>query len=459
MKQVRTLPFSRIPDDKKFLNQTKQYNAALSLFIGATGGELYYEDSIYFRKDIQNIWVSEGGNDSWTGSFRQPKATITGANYIANENDIINVMPGSYYAEGVVLKNNVNWMLYPNTEIYNTGGADFMFKIDEPGYKGGIYGNGSIYCTGGIGILKQTGYNSNFELECHIVSGNNLNTALGASEMFYLDYSGHLKVTCDEISMFRDSPSSLLETFYVSSEGGYLDVFCDKLYSNCEVLNGSPNITGGFYANFSCNNILHGNFSSAFVFNLRNMEVNIQSFNIISDGCSFVFNVSNSGSLYVDANNLLCPLEDGAFFAGDFSDLFIDVDNLKGGGIINNFFDDVENPRVYLSAGIWESSGNFTLSVAKQNRFYLKDSLIRNYKDGGTGIKLDNFSISPFTGFYFISNSAISVYGNNSYPIGTGYDLDPSALLVLDLNSCVFSKELPSDLTYSGFYRTNQWTR
>ena len=453
------LPLYRKRPDKEFYHAYNQRLASLGTLIGATGNEIYYRDDIYFRKDIQNIWVAEGGNDNWSGTFRQPKATLSGANFIANSNDIINVLPGTYYVEGLFLKSNVNFYLYPNVSLYNTGDDDFMFRVSEHNYVGGIYGNGSIYNTGGIGILKQTGYHSSLEIEGHIMSGGNLNISAGASELFQVNNSGKLKVTCDEISLFRDTPSASLEIFYMPSRGSYIDVFCDKMETNCEFLNGAITITGDFYANFTVDNIIHRNYSNAFVFQVQNMETNIQCFNLISEGCSRFFSVFDSGKLAIDANNFLTKLDDILIYASDYSRVLINADLIKGQVLVNNFFDGTYDPIFYTKGGIWEASGNYVLYISKQDRCYIKDMTIINHYLGGTGIILNNNSIGGFTGFYFIDDCVIGVSGNGCYPISTGRGPKVDDFLMLDLNSCVFSTELPSDLDYSGSYRTNQWIR
>lgn len=454
--QLQSLPQSRIREDKRFYERTKQRANSLTWTLGTTGDEFYYKENLYFRQDIQNIWVSEGGNDTWDGSFRQPKATLTGANYIATENDIINVLPGIYSGEGIILKDNIGWYFYPNSTVRNSGNSDYMFRLQGPDHSVQILGNGNFeLINNDFGLFEATGYNSSLEVEAHIITGS-INSF---NYLFNANNSGHIKISADEIYNTKNTPSSLSNVFRVGGGGGYLDIYCDLIKTNCEILDMAINISGDFYANFNVGNIIQFQDGSTTTFNIRNAECNIQSFNISSDGCIRLFQVANSGKLFIDANIIKTPLDDFAIFASDYHSLFIDVDRLYGRASIDNYWDTVQDSVVYLHAGIWESSGDYCILSYNTNRFYIKNSTLVNYKPtDGTGLHIYNFSFAsrPYTGIFFLDSVSIS---SSSYPINTGHAPAAYSQCMVDLNSCCFSRDLPVEFVYSGFYRSNQWIR
>jgi hypothetical protein len=147
MRNKNQLPFDFINrENTNTLTRFKESMPQFMYVVQASGNEVIYNSDVYFRVDINNIWVDNAGKDTWDGTFRQPFQTIGRALEIANSGDTINVLPGSY-SGSFALKDRVNFNFFSDANVYNSGFNPIFTTTGSTPINTNILGKGNFYCT------------------------------------------------------------------------------------------------------------------------------------------------------------------------------------------------------------------------------------------------------------------------------------------------------------------------
>jgi hypothetical protein len=454
MRNKNQLPFDFINrENTNTLTRFKESMPQFMYVVQASGNEVIYNSDVYFRVDINNIWVDNAGKDTWEGTFRQPFQTIGRALEIANSGDTINVLPGSY-SGSFALKDRVNFNFFSDANVYNSGFNPIFSATGSP-VNANILGKGNFYCTADLfinpndrsSILTSTNLANNiyFEFdEC----GINTNTTYPTSPSGMFLLKGDIAIEGESVWNRGNGVSGFFgdSIFRDIGEGNKIvnlqSAYCsDSFWIDDDYFSGGISSINVKY--IDANRYTHiMSLGKLFAKTTTNIEIITSLSNYLTDSAMFYLNFATN--CFINLGSVSQSSRNGLLHSVNSENLFFSAKEGFGKIISEN---NVGAESIQVQRLTY--SGQYPIEIFAGNNTTIENTTVYNISNfsfsRGAFIEKDNM------GVLYLKNVEFKMRNTATSCIDIGF-FSYNEKDLISFNNVVSNKPLPSSFNYNGTF-------